>query len=240
MTDNTPYVTVVVAVKNERDNVKPLVKEIYDAFTPKEIDFEILYVDDGSTDGTFDTVIETSKDYPRLRAIQFEKNYGQSCALVAGINDARGELIAILDGDLQNDPADFPRMISILEEKSVGMVTGIRAKRHDNSFRRIQSKIANWVRNKITGDDIVDSACAVRVFKKSCFGKIIKFNGMHRFLPTLFRMAGCKVIQTPVNHRERKFGTAKYGMLNRVFKATRDLFAVRWLQKNYIRYKIKR
>ena len=237
---HSPYITILVTVKNERENVSLLVKEIVSAFSPTGMNFEILYVDDGSTDDTYAVILETQKSTPQLRAVQLDKNYGQSTALLAGIKESHGELVATLDGDLQNDPADFTRMIQMLEERSLDMVTGIRSNRHDSTYRRFQSRIANSVRNMITGDDIVDSACAVRVFRRKCVDDIARFKGMHRFMPTLFRMAGYRVEQVSVNHRQRKFGTTKYGMLNRVFKATSDLFAVRWLQKNFIRYSITR
>ena len=240
MHNKAPYVSIVIAVKNERENIAPLVEEINRAFADTHYAFEIVFIDDGSNDGTFEEIERVRAAFPNIHVLQFEKNYGQSNALVAGIGAATGELVATMDGDLQNDPADFPRMIAILKEKSLDMVTGIRKKRHDSKYRRIQSKIANYVRNTITGDDITDSACAVRVFRRDCFKDIYHFQGMHRFMPTLFRMAGYKVEQVPVNHRQRRFGKAKYGMLNRVFKATGDLFAVRWMQKNYIRYSIKR
>ncbi|MCD6385770.1 glycosyltransferase family 2 protein [Candidatus Sumerlaeota bacterium] len=234
-----PYISVIVPVKNEYDNIEPLVREIVSAFEPTGWSYEIIYVDDGSTDNSFDKIQSLREQFPQLRGIQLDRNYGQSTAFLAGVDTARGELIATLDGDLQNDPADLPKMIELLQKKSLDMVTGIRVGRRDTFFRRIQSRIANYVRNKITGDNIIDSACAVRVYRRECFASIVKFNGMHRFMPTLFRMAGYRVEQVPVNHRPRRFGKAKYGMLNRVFKATADLFGVRWLQKNTLRYKIK-
>lgn len=234
-----PYISIIVPVKDEYDNIEPLVREIVSAFDPTGWNYEIIYVDDGSTDNSFDKIQSLQKEFPQLRGIQLDRNYGQSTAFLAGVNSARGELIATLDGDLQNDPADLPGMVELLQKNSLDMVTGIRRRRNDSLYRRIQSLIANFIRNKITGDDIIDSACTVRVYRKSCFANITKFNGMHRFMPTLFRIAGYRVEQVPVNHRPRKFGRAKYGMLNRVFKATFDLFGVRWLQKNALHYKIK-
>ncbi len=236
---HSTYISLVIAIKNERDNIEPLVREIVATMDSQEYGYEIIYVDDGSTDGSFEKLEQLRQEVPRLRAIQFARNFGQSAALVAGIESARGELVATLDGDLQNDPADFPRMLQILSDRSIDMVTGVRTKRRDNVFRRVQSRFANFVRNKITGDNVRDSACGIRVFRRQSFDRIHKFNGMHRFMTTLFRMKGYKVEEVPVNHRERRFGKAKYGMLNRVFKATADLFAVRWLQKNTIRYTIK-
>ncbi len=240
MTEQHPYISIVIPVKNERDNIEPLIEEIAGVFEKTEWEYEVMIIDDGSTDGTFDEIQRLHDQYPVLHVIQFERNYGQSSAMLAGMNEARGEIACTMDGDLQNDPADFPPMIRTLEEKSLAMVTGTRTKRHDTAFRQIQSRIANSIRNAVTGDDIVDSACAVRVFRRTCFFDIHTFNGMHRFLPTLFRMAGYRVEQMPVNHRHRKFGTAKYGLLNRVFKATGDLLVVRWLQKNTLRYTIKK
>lgn len=237
---NKVFLSVVVPIKNERDNIKPLVDEIIQALTPTGWEYEIIYVDDGSTDDSFAVLQQLQPAVPQLRCLQLDRNYGQSAGFAAGINAARGELVATLDGDLQNDPADIPDMVRLLQQKNLDMVTGYRARRHDSGFRRLQSRIANFIRNKITGDDIRDSACSVRVFRRECFASIAKFNGMHRFMATLFRIAGYKVEQHPVNHRPRQFGKAKYGMLNRVFKATADLFAVRWLKKNRLQYKVKR
>ncbi|MCX7765387.1 MAG: glycosyltransferase family 2 protein [Candidatus Sumerlaeia bacterium] len=237
---NKVFLSVVVPIKNERDNIKPLVEEIIQTLAPTGWKYEIIYVDDGSTDDSFAVLQQLQSTVPQLRCVQLDRNYGQSAAFTAGINTARGELVATLDGDLQNDPGDIPAMVQLLTQKNLDMVTGYRARRHDTGFRRLQSRIANFIRNKITRDDIKDSACSVRVFRRECFASIVKFNGMHRFMATLFKMAGYKVEQHPVNHRPRQFGRGKYGMLNRVFKATTDLFAVRWLQKHRLYYRVKR
>lgn len=237
--ENRVYLSVVVPIKNERDNIESLVKEIVEVLTPTAWEYEIIYVDDGSTDDSFSVIQRLKEKVPQLRGIQLDRNYGQSTAFLAGINLALGELIATLDGDLQSDPRDIPPMVEELVKKNLDLVAGYRPKRHDTWFRRLQSRIANSIRNKITGDEVKDSGCSVRLFRRQCFADIVKFKGMHRFMTTLFRMAGYEVEEYPVNHRPRKFGKPKYGMLNRVFKATTDLFAVRWLQKNYLRYKIK-
>jgi glycosyltransferase involved in cell wall biosynthesis len=230
--------SVVVPIKNERENIHPLVKEITTTLESLPIKYEIIYVDDGSTDGSFNVLREMQKTYPQVRIIKFGRNYGQTAATDAGCRKAQGEIVVTLDGDLQNDPGDIPGMLE--ELRGVDMVCGYRKKRKDNFYRIIQSRIANAVRNWITGDDIIDTGCSLKAFRRECLERIKLYEGMHRFLPTLFKAEGYRVKQMPVRHQARKRGKTKYTMGNRLFKALKDLLAVRWMQKRGLRYRIEK
>jgi glycosyltransferase involved in cell wall biosynthesis len=199
--------------------------------------YEIVVVDDGSSDGTFEVLREHKKSMAELVAVRFASNQGQTAAFDAGFRTARGKIIATMDADLQNDPADIPRLIALVGQWDV--VCGYRQKREDSVVRRISSRIANGVRNRLTRETIRDVGCSLRAFRAECARGLKLFEGMHRFLPTLFRLDGFTVAEVPVNHRPRKLGKSKYGVFNRLFKALRDLFAVRWMQRRWLRYKIK-
>ena len=222
----------MVPVFNEEDNVRPLVAEISSALGGW--DFELVMVDDGSTDDTFDRI-------PRehfVRVIGFEKNTGQSAALHAGIMAARGELIALLDGDLQNDPADIPRLVAEIE-RGADLVCGWRAKRQDSWWKRAQSRLANKVRQWLTRDGVRDTGCTLKVMRSQCRDVLVPFTGMHRFIPALVSGAGLRVAEIPVNHRPRRHGTSKYGLANRAFRATCDLIGVMWLRSRRFWYRVK-
>ena len=178
------------------------------------------------------------KEFPQIRILKFDKNYGQTSALDAGIRNAKGEIISMLDGDMQNDANDVLKLLD--ELKDCDMVVGIRQKRQDNIIKKISSKIANSVRNKLTNDDIIDTGCPLKIFKKECFNKVKLFTGLHRFLPTLVKLEGYRVKQVPVRHLPRLRGKTKYNIRNRLFKSLRDLFAVRWMQHRYLHYKIEK
>jgi glycosyltransferase involved in cell wall biosynthesis len=230
--------SICIPMKNEEHNVAPLVSAIISALEHHDNRaFEIIFADDGSIDGTLTMIREESQKDTRVRYVSFDRNYGQTTALVAGLRAARGSVIATMDGDLQNDPADIPNMLAVLED--CDMVCGIRQKRMDTWTRRISSRIANTVRNKLTHDDIIDVGCSLRVFKRECFTSIKLYEGMHRFFPTLVKMEGFKIRQVPVNHRPRARGQTKYGVRNRLFVGIKDLLAVRWMQSRHIRYTIK-
>jgi glycosyltransferase involved in cell wall biosynthesis len=171
--------------------------------------------------------------------VSFEKNAGQTAALDAGWRAARGTLVVSLDADLQNDPADIPPMMKKLEQSGADMVIGVRVNRHDTWSRKMQSKIGNGVRNWITGDHITDTGCSLKLVRREAVERVKLFTGMHRFLPTLVRMQGYKVVEMPVNHRPRQFGASKYGAMNRAFRGLADCFAVRWMGKRMLTYKVK-
>jgi dolichol-phosphate mannosyltransferase len=230
--------SICIPLKNEEPNVAPLVRAVISALEGSGIHaFEIIFVDDGSTDGTLSMIRQESRKDPRVRYLSFDRNYGQTTALVAGLRASRGSVIATMDGDLQNDPADIPGMLSAL--KDCDMVCGIRQKRMDSWVRRISSRIANSVRNKLTHDDIIDVGCSLRVFKRECVTAIKLYEGLHRFFPTLVKMEGFKIRQVPVRHHPRSQGQTKYGIGNRLFVGVKDLLAVRWMQSRHIRYTIK-
>ena len=182
-------------------------------------------VDDGSTDGTRQHI----GDGPNVRVLQFKKNAGQSAALLAGMRAARGRLIVLLDGDLQNDPHDIPRLLAEVEG-GADLVCGYRAVRKDTVVKRLSSWIANFVRSRFVGDGVRDTGCTLKAMRSSCVQALVPFKGVHRFIPAFVKSAGFKVVEIPVNHRPRRFGASKYGLRSRAVRATLDMFGVRWLQ----------
>ncbi len=234
-----PDLSVVFPVYNEEENVPLLLEEIRRALDGKGWAYEIVAVDDGSSDRSLDVLRQSRAKYPMLRVLTFEKNSGQTAALDAGWRAARGTYVVSLDADLQNDPADIPAMIRKVEETGADMVIGIRVNRADTWSRKMQSKIGNSVRNWITGDQITDTGCSLKLARREAIEPVRLFTGMHRFLPTLVRYAGFKVIEMPVNHRPRQFGVSKYGAMNRAFRGLADCLAVRWMSKRTLRYKVR-
>jgi glycosyltransferase involved in cell wall biosynthesis len=193
-------------------------------------------VDDGSTDGTVSALKQAKEKLPELVIVRLAANSGQTAAFHAGFACARGDTIVTLDADLQNDPADIPKLLALLDRWDV--VCGYRGKRMDSPLRRLSSRIANATRNKLTGDSIRDVGCSLRAFKAECVRGLKLYEGMHRFLPTLLKMDGWTVTEMAVNHRPRARGKSKYGVTNRLFKAARDLMAVRWMQARRLKYEI--
>ena len=177
--------------------------------------------------------------YPALRVRRLLERSGQTAAIDAGFRGARGTYIAMLDADLQNDPADIPRLLDLLITGQHDLVTGWRSERQDPWIRKLSSRIANGVRNWLTHETIHDSACGLKVFRRACLAQIRLYTGMHRFLPTLFRLEGFRVVEIPVNHRPRTAGTAKYGVRNRAIRGLRDTFAIRWMLKRILRYEVR-
>ena len=229
----TPRLSVVVPAYNEEENVIPLAEEIIAALSNLPGGFELILVDDASTDST--TRIIREFQHANVRAVFHRINCGQSAAVGSGFHAARGEWVATLDGDGQNDPADLPAMLEKAIKEGVDCVTGVRAKRLDTFIRRFSSKTANGFRNWITGDQVSDSGCGIRVVRRAALHEIPVFNGMHRFLPTLLRGQGFTVKETHVNHRERLRGTSKYGVHNRLWRGIRDCFGIRWYLKRAVR-----
>ncbi len=235
----TPDLSVVFPVYNEEENVPILLGEIARALDGKGWTYEIVAVDDGSSDRSLSVLRESRARYPTLRILALEKNSGQTAALDAGWRAARGRFVVSLDADLQNDPADIPAMMRKLEESASDMVIGVRVNRRDTFARRIQSKIGNGVRNWITGDKITDTGCSLKLVRREAIDRVHLFTGMHRFLPTLVRMEGYRVVEMPVNHRPRQFGVSKYGAMNRAFRGLVDCLAVRWMGKRNLRYRAR-
>jgi glycosyltransferase involved in cell wall biosynthesis len=230
--------SVVVPVYNEEENLPVLIPQLKKVLEGLGCSFEMIFVDDGSSDGSQRILREMALQHPSLRVLRFRENRGLSAALVAGMREARGEKIVTLDSDLQNDPADIPRLLAYLDRYD--MATGWRQAREDPWIKRISSKIGNSIRNWLTGENIQDSACTLRAFKKACVKEIPVFNGMHRFLSTLVKMAGYRIIEVPVFHHPRRFGKSKYNIRNRMVRSFVDLLAVRWMKHRTIRYDIEK
>jgi dolichol-phosphate mannosyltransferase len=232
MSAGSPAVSVVVPLFNEEENVPILQAELTSALGG--LDYEIIFVDDGSVDGTVRQIAPN----PRVRLVQFERNAGQSAAMYAGLNSARGDVAVLIDGDLQNDPADIPRLLAEIE-LGADLVCGYRAQRKDTVGKRITSRVANFVRSRFTKDGVRDTGCTLKAMKRECVTALLPFKGMHRFIPALVKGAGYRLVEIPVNHRPRKFGLSKYGLGNRALRATTDMFGVRWLLSRRLDYKVR-
>jgi glycosyltransferase involved in cell wall biosynthesis len=227
-------ISVVVPCHNERENLAPLVTAIRAALEPTGRGYEIVLVDDASADGSWDLMKTLG-----VRGLRFEYNCGQSAAMWAGIQAARGAIIVTLDADMQNPPAEIPRFLEAL--KNSDCVCGDRRAaraRGDDWLRRVSTRIANGVRNRLSGETIADAGCCFRAFRRECVGNVKFFKGAHRFLPTLIKMEGYRVTEIPISHDPRRAGKSHYGVWNRLFKSFADLLAVRWMKQRAIRYKI--
>ena len=230
--------SLVIPAYNEAENIPVLLGRVGAALGEIRRPFEVLIVDDGSTDATPTLLAEGMEQYPWLRVLRMARNVGQSAAFDAGFKAARGQVIATIDADLQNDPEEIPRLLPMLEAGDCDMINGWRQKRQDNGFRRFQTRVANRIRNWISQETIQDSACSLKLYKRECLEGIQLYNGMHRFMPTLVKLRGFRVREVPVKHSPRYAGKAKYGLWNRAFRASVDLLAVRWMKKRYLRYKV--
>ncbi|MCG8509173.1 MAG: glycosyltransferase family 2 protein [Rhodospirillales bacterium] len=231
-----PKLAVVVPVHNEADNVAPLIAEIRDALEGR-IEFEIIYVDDASADETPVRLKSAAMECRRLRVLRHGKRSGQSAAIATGVEAATAPIIATLDGDGQNDPADIPKLLERLnraENPDRLLVAGQRTKRQDSDVKRISSKIANATRRKLLGDGTPDTGCGLKLFTRTAFLAMPRFNHMHRFLPALMIRLGGEVVSVPVNHRHRAGGATKYGVFDRLWVGIVDLMGVMWLQKREI------
>ena len=229
-------VSLVIPVYNERENLAPLVDEIAAALTGRR--YEIVAVDDGSTDGSLETLKLLKRAHPPLHIVAFAAHAGQTAAFAAGFRSARGSVIVTLDADGQNDPADIPALLDELARSDAAAVAGYRATRQDTAWKRLQSRIANGVRNRLNHETIRDTGCSLKAFRADAVRDLPLFTGMHRFLPTLVKMRGGAVAEVPVRHRPRRFGTTKYGMWNRAFRSLADALAVRWMQRRVLRYRV--
>ena len=223
-----PEISLVIPVFNEEENLPVLAAEIRAAMEPLGRAYEVIYVDDGSTDASPRVLAGLAREDPRTRVVRQRRNSGQSAAFDAGFRHARGSIVVTLDADLQNDPADIPRLLERMDGFDV--VNGVCARRQDNWVRRVSSKLANSVRNRVTHESVTDVGCTLRAMRIEFLQHIPLFNGMHRFLPTLLRMEGARVTEVSVNHRPRLHGQPKYGIHNRLWRGLVDLYGVRWLQ----------
>ncbi len=226
--------SIVIPVFNEAENVEPLLAELHSALQGQSGQIEFLFVDDGSADSTFAALRQAQQADSRVRIARFRRNHGQTAAMAAGFRLARGQAIVTLDGDLQNDPAEIPRLVNMLS--MFDCVCGIRTRRQDSLWKRISSRIGNGFRNWATGDDIVDTGCTLKAFRRQCLEHLELYHGLHRFLPTLIKMRGFRIVQVPVNHRPRLRGKTKYGTWARLVKGLNDVWAVRWMKKRYLNY----
>jgi dolichol-phosphate mannosyltransferase len=237
MTEPSGLISVVIPVCNEEDNVIPLAREIEAALRGSH-PFEILFVDDGSTDGTAEAVRDARRAIPEVRLLRHSRRSGQSAAVASGVRRARGEWIATLDGDGQNDPGDFPAMLDALaaargSDPEVRLVMGNRVTRRDTWLRRLSSRVANGVRGWLLDDGTPDTGCGIKLMHRDTFLELPFFDHMHRFLPALYQRQGAKVISVPVNHRPRTRGTSKYGLNNRLWVGIVDLYGVMWLKSRF-------
>jgi len=234
----TPAFSVVAPVFNEAENVEALVNELLEVLRPLGTPFEIVLVDDGSRDGSAEKIADLARLHAEVRGVHFKANRGQTAAFDAGFKEARGVVVVTIDADLQNDPRDIPKLLAALDGHAAAV--GYRATRRDSAVRRVSSKIANAIRNRISGDDIIDTGCSLKAFRAEALAPIKLYTGMHRFLPTLIRIEGGTVVQVPVGHRPRLKGESKYGVWNRVFRSFVDLLAVRWMKTRRLGYEIAR
>jgi len=235
----TPELSVVIPCHNEAENLRPLLAALHSAIDPLALDYEVVITDDGSSDDSWHVLQELGASDPRLRVQRFTVNCGESAASWAGMQVARGRYIVTLDADLQNDPKDLPAMMKALRNFDCVCGTRVESRGEGDSWIRIaSSRIANWVRNKLSGENISDAGCTYRVFKRECISRIKFFNGAHRFLPTLIKLEGFTVTEIPVSNNPRRAGQSHYGVWNRLFKSFRDLLAVRWMKSRKLRYEI--
>ncbi|HCT85110.1 MAG TPA: glycosyltransferase [Candidatus Margulisbacteria bacterium] len=232
----TKYISVIIPVFNEQENLIAINTELLEVLNKLPYSYEIIYVNDGSTDNSISLLSNISKNHNRIRVISFNRNYGQTAALSAGFEEAEGQYIVTLDADRQNSPKDIPALFKYIPKYDI--VCGIRKHRKDSLVKIISSKIANSIRNIITNENITDTGCSLKIIKKEYAKSFPLFEGMHRFFPTLVKLKGGKSIEVEVSHNPRRFGKSKYTTLNRMFIAFIDCLAVKWMQKRTIRYKV--
>ncbi len=236
MNETRPRITLVVPVYNEDANLSVLHRELAQALAG--LDWEVLFVDDGSIDASAAVLRDLADSDPRVHFLGFAENRGQSAAFAAGFAEARGEILITLDADLQNDPADIPRMLALYEQ-GWDMVIGRRARRRDPLVKRLSSRFANAVRNFLTNEDVTDTGCSLKVMRADMARRLAMFRGMHRFLPTLMKLEGARVTEIDVNHRPRLHGVSKYGTWDRAFSGLCDLLAVRWMQRRHLSWRVR-
>lgn len=231
-------ISVIAPIYNKKENIELLVEKIKTTLKDRFTSYEIILVDDGSTDGSSEPIEKIASTDPHIKDYHFTKNNGQTAALSAGFKYCTGDIVVTMDSDLQTDPEDIYLMLPYLDKYD--MVNGKRTTREDGFKRKISSLIGNRVRNFITKDNIKDTGCPLKLFKKDVVKSFYLFEGMHRFLPTLAKINGFSVIEVPVHHFDRMYGKSKYGIRNRLWKGLKDAFAVRWMSKRKINYELKK
>ena len=239
MTSPAPEISLVIPCYNEEGNLRPLVEAIRAAVDPLKISYEVVITDDCSSDKSWPILKELAAADSRLRVQRFAFNCGESAASWAGIKAARGRYVVTLDADLQNDPRDLPRFLDALQRADCVCGTRVETRgKGDNFIRIASSRIANWVRNKLSGENISDAGCTYRAFKRECIANVKFFKGIHRFLPTMIKLEGFTATEISVTNNPRFSGQSHYGVWNRLFKSFYDLLAVRWMKKRMIRYQV--
>ncbi|MDR3624681.1 MAG: glycosyltransferase family 2 protein [Chlamydiales bacterium] len=236
-TSFSPLFSVVIPMKNEEENVRPLIQELKTVMDSLQKPWELIVVEDGSTDQTLTKLKELAKTYSFLHILSFANNVGQSGAFDAGFTRAKGEFVITLDGDMQNDPHDIPALIDAVA--TCDLVCGVRINRHDPFSKRWISRISNFIRSRICQDGMRDTGCSLKIYRKACLSKIKMYHGMHRFLPALFKIEGFRLKEIPVNHRDRTKGKSNYHFFNRSIRPLVDMFAVLWMRKRHLYYTIK-
>ena len=240
MTTAAPRVSVMIPVYNEEESLETLHRELDAALASVAGGAEIVFVDDGSKDRSVAILQAIARKDPRVRVVELDGNHGQTAAFAAGFDAVRGQITVTLDADLQNDPADIPKLIARMDAENADVVNGVRQQRQDSWVRLVSSRIANNARNWITNESVTDVGCSLRAMRTVYVKRVRLFRNMHRFLPTLLRMEGAtKVIEMPVAHRERRYGVSKYGIGNRLWVGIVDLFGVRWMQARHFRVRVK-
>lgn len=234
---STVLISVVIPVFNEEENLRPLAAELTHVLESLNKSWEIIFVNDGSTDGSNLVLDEFRRSDYHIKLVTFKRNSGQTAAFDAGFEMARGKIIVTMDADLQNDPVDIPRLLEKIGEYDAAC--GWRYRRNDPFIKLISSRIANYVRNKLSDEAIKDVGCSLKAFKAEYVNKLKLYTGMHRFFPTLIKMEGGRVIEVKVNHRPRKHGLSKYNIRNRMMRSFIDLLAVRWMKKRKLNYEIE-
>ncbi len=234
--EEAPWLSVVIPVFNEAESLGPLWAELQPVLDGLRRSYEVIFVDDGSEDGSWEVLLSLHGQDPHVRLVRLRRNAGETAATDAGLRAAQGEVVVTMDADLQNDPKDIPVLLDHLPAWDAAC--GWRARREDSWVRRVSSRIANGVRNALTGEEIRDSGCTFRAIRRECLADLRLYAGFHRWLPTLLRLEGYRVIEVPVNHRARRFGESKYGIRNRMFRGLYDLLVVRWMKARHLRYEI--
>ena len=231
--------SIVIPAYNEEENLPVLMKEIQEVFANQPKPSEIIFVNDGSTDRTLEIMLTIKSQYRNfpVRVLSLDRKHGLSAALDAGFRKATGEIVVSLDADLQNDPADIPKLLEKLPEYDV--VIGIRARRQDPFVKKISSKLANVIRDFALREHWRDTGCTLKAYRRSFLGKLKLFDGLHRFLPTLLQMEQARIFEVEVNHRQRIYGKSKYHLWNRLTGPLRDLLAVRWMKQRHFRYRVE-
>jgi glycosyltransferase involved in cell wall biosynthesis len=228
--------SIVLPVFNEAENIPIVAGEVLAVIDQMSVPAEILFVDDGSTDGSVDAIAAVMAKDARVRLLRMKAHAGLTAAFDAGYANSTGRIVVTMDADLQNDPWDIGALLEAL--KTADAAVGWRVQRHDHWRKRVSSRIANAIRTRMLGDDVIDSACSLRALHRHCLEALLPYNGLHRFVPTLLRASGFRVTQVPVRHRPRRFGSSKFGVSNRAVRAFVDLLAVKWLLRRRLHYQV--